>query len=208
MKIIIIDDDVLVSSALKTIIEANEGFAVLATGNSGREAIELYKKHSPDIVLMDIRMNDINGLDAAEEIIRHDSKAKILFLTTFADDEYIIKSLQIGSKGYILKHQYNSLIPALTAVHSGQTVFGDEIISKIPKVLTNQKQKADYQSYGLTQKEYQIIELISKGYSNKEIATELYLSEGTLRNYISIILEKLNLRDRTQIAIFYFTHLQ
>lgn len=207
MKLIIIDDDVLVSSSLKTIVEANEGFNVVATGNSGRVAINLYKKHSPDIVLMDIRMNDINGLDAAEKIIEIDKKAKILFLTTFADDEYIIKSLQIGAKGYILKHQYNSIVPALTAVHSGQTVFGDEIISKIPTVLINHKNKDEYKNFGLSEKEFQIIELISKGYSNKEIASELYLGEGTLRNYISIILEKLCLRDRTQIAIFYFTHL-
>lgn len=207
MKIVIVDDDFLVSSSLKTIIEANEGFEVLATANSGEEAIRLYKEHQPDILLMDIRMGKISGLEAAEEILNTFTKAKILFLTTFADDEYIITALKIGAKGYILKQHYNNIIPALNAVYSGQNVFGEEITSKLPSFMSNQVNKKDYQDYGISDKEFEIINLISKGFSNKEIANELYLSEGTIRNYISVILENLELRDRTQLAIFYFKHL-
>ncbi|TCT16050.1 LuxR family two component transcriptional regulator [Natranaerovirga pectinivora] len=207
MKIIIVDDDSLVSLSLKTIIEANEGFEVLAIANSGEEAVRLYKEHQPDIILMDIRMGEMSGLEAGEEILKRFTKAKILFLTTFADDEYIIKALKIGAKGYILKQHYNCIIPALNAVYSGQNVFGEEIINKLPAVMSNQGKKEDYQSYGILDKEFEIITWVSKGLSNKEIAQELYLGEGTVRNYISGILEKLGLRDRTQLAIFYFNHL-
>lgn len=207
MKIIIVDDDILVSSSLKTIIEANVGFEVLAVANSGEEAINLYKKHQPDILLMDIRMGKLNGLEAAEEILTTFPDGKVLFLTTFADDEYIIKALKIGAKGYILKQHYNSIIPALNAVYSGQIVFGEEIMNKLPSVMTNQVKKKNHQDYGILDKEFEIISFVSKGLSNKEIAKELYLSEGTVRNYISTILEKLELRDRTQLAIFYFNHL-
>lgn len=208
MKIIIVDDDILVSSSLKTIIEANDGFEVLAVANSGEEAIKLYKEHQPDILLMDIRMGKMNGLEAAEEILNTFPCAKVLFLTTFADDEYIIKALKIGAKGYILKQHYNSIVPALNAVYSGQNVFGEEIINKLPTVMTSRINKKDYRDYGILDKEFEIISLVSEGLSNKEIAKELYLSEGTVRNYMSVILEKLELRDRTQLAIFFFNHLQ
>lgn len=207
MKIVIVDDDILVSSSLKTIIEAENGFEVLAVANSGEDAIKLYEVYQPDIILMDIRMGNINGLEAAEEILNTFPNGRVLFLTTFADDEYIIKALKIGAKGYILKQHYNSIIPALNAVYSGQNVFGEEIINKLPSVMTNQANKKNYQDYRILDKEFEIISLVSKGLSNKEIAKELYLSEGTVRNYISVILEKLELRDRTQLAIFFFNHL-
>jgi len=207
MEIVIVDDDTLVSSSLKTIIEANEGFEVLAIGNSGEDAIRIYKEQQPDILVMDIRMDKMSGLEAAEEIIKAFKNAKILFLTTFADDEYIIKALNLGAKGYILKQHYNSIIPTLNAIYSGQNVFGEQIINKLPSVISNQVNKRNYLEYGLLDKDYEIITWVSKGLSNKEIAKELYLSEGTVRNYISIILEKLDLRDRTQLAIFYFNRL-
>ncbi|SHF22928.1 response regulator [Alkalibacter saccharofermentans] len=207
MNIIIVDDDKLVSSSLKTIIESNENFNVLATADCGEDAIALYDIHHPDILLMDIRMGEMSGLEAAEKILKAYPKAKILFLTTFADDEYIIKALKIGAKGYLLKQHYNSIIPALSSVYSGQNVFGEEITSKLPSVMSNNHKKCNYSDHGILDKEYEIITLVSKGLSNKEIAKELFLSEGTVRNYISIILEKLKLRDRTQLAIFYFNHL-
>lgn len=207
MKIVIVDDDILVSSSLKTIIEAKGGIEVLAVGNSGEEAIKLYKEYQPDILLMDIRMENVNGLEAIEEIIEKFPNAKVIFLTTFADDEYIINALRLGAKGYILKQDYNSILPALNAVYSGQSVFGDEIINKLPSVINNKVNKKDYKEYGILDREFEIISFVSKGLSNKEIAKELYLSEGTVRNYISIILEKLELRDRTQLAIFFFNNI-
>ena len=207
MDIIIIDDDKLVRMSLKTIIEASSDIKVLATGESGEEAIKLYSEHHPDILLMDIRMGGMTGIDAAKEILKASPDARILFLTTFADDEYIITALKIGAKGYILKQHYDAIVPALTAVFEGHSVFGEEIISKIPSIMTSETAKKDCADFGLVDKELEIIELVSEGLSNKEISSKLFLSEGTIRNYISIILEKLCLRDRTQLAIFYFKNL-
>lgn len=206
MKIVIVDDDILVAKALKTIIEASGEISVVATGNDGCEGIALYKQYKPDILLMDIRMQKMTGIEAAEKILSEYHDAKILFLTTFSDDEYITKSLQIGVKGYILKQNYDKIIPALEAVNDGHNVFGDEIISKLPQLLvkSSKNQKNDF---GLNEKEIEIISYIAKGLSNKEISSQLCFSEGTIRNYISIILEKLSLRDRTQLAIFYYNNL-
>ena len=206
MKIVIVDDDILVAKALKTIIETSGEISVVATGNDGSDGIALYKQYKPDILLMDIRMQKMTGIEAAEKILSEYHDAKILFLTTFSDDEYITKSLQIGVKGYILKQNYDKIIPALEAVNDGHNVFGDEIISKLPQLLvkSSKNQKNDF---GLNEKEIDIISYIAKGLSHKEISSQLCFSEGTIRNYISIILEKLSLRDRTQLAIFYYNNL-
>lgn len=205
MKIVIADDDCLVAEALKTILEVNEDIEVQGLGADGREAYELYRKYKPDVLLMDIRMKNMDGLEASEKILKEFPEADILLLTTFLDDEYIVKALQLGAKGYLLKQDYGSILPALRAVYSGQTVFGTEIISKLPGLL-QEKQEFDYGSRGIGDRELEIIRLISEGYSNKEIASELFLSEGTVRNYLSSILDKLGLRDRTQVAVFYYQH--
>ncbi len=204
MKIVIVDDDKLVTLSLSTIVKADAGIEVLATGADGTEAIALYERYAPDILLMDIRMQTMTGLEAAEQILSRHSHARILFLTTFADDEYIIKALKIGAKGYLLKQNFESIVPALYAVYSGQTVFGDDIIAKLPSLIGDRQAPQSLASFGLTEKEREIIELVAQGLSNREIATQLYLSEGTVRNSISVILDKLALRDRTQLAIFYY----
>ncbi len=205
MNIVIIDDDMLVTSALKAILEASGTVKVLEAGSNGSDAIKLYEKHKPDILLTDIQMKGISGLEATETILKKYPEAKILLLTTFLDDEYIIQALKLGAKGYLLKHNYESILPALEAVYSGQSVFGTEIISKIPELL-NSVPKFDYTSYDINERELKVIELIADGLSNKEIAARLYLSEGTVRNYLSTILEKLELHNRTQLAIFYYKH--
>lgn len=203
MKIVIIDDDKLVSLSLKTILEATGEIQVLELGQNGQEAIALYQKHKPEVLLMDIRMEVMSGLEAAEQILRQDPSANILFLTTFLDDEYIVRALRLGAKGYILKQNFESLLPALKAVANGQSVFGNEIITRLPDFLS-QTRVFDYSTQGITEKELRIIELVAEGLSNREIASQLFLSEGTVRNYLSSILEKLDLRDRTQLAVFYY----
>lgn len=203
MKIVIVDDDKLVCSALKRIVES-EGIKVLATGQNAQEAVKLYKQYHPDILLTDIRMGDMTGIEAGKVILEKDPTAKIIFLTTFKDEEYIVKALAMGAKGYILKQDFECIVPALKAVNAGQNIYGDEIVSQLPKMLS--REVKDKEEYDLTEREFEIVVLVAEGLSNKEIAAKLFLSEGTVRNYISIILEKLFLRDRTQLAIFYYKH--
>ena len=205
MKVIVIDDDRLVSVSLKTILEADPEIEVVALGNSGGEAVVLYNEYKPDILLMDIRMDGMTGLEAGELILAEDRDARILYLTTFLDDEYIIKALKIGAKGYLLKQAFESIVPALKAVYSGQSVFGDEIVTKIPMLLGGEA-AVDFFAYSISERDLEIIEGVAQGLSNREISETLFLSEGTVRNYISNILDKLELRDRTQLAIFYFNH--
>jgi len=204
MRVLIIDDDNLVSLSLKTILEASGQVEVAGLGSSGTEAISLYEELKPDILLMDIRMEGMTGLEAGSQILSDHSEAKILFLTTFSDDEYIVKALHMGAKGYILKQNFESIVPALSAVHNGQTVFGDEITEKLPELMNHSSKEPDFSKHDITEKEMEIIRLVADGLNNKEIAESLFLSEGTVRNYLSTILEKLGLRDRTQLAIVYY----
>lgn len=197
MKIIIVDDDYLVVNSLKTIVEANN-IKVLALGYNGYEAIDLYNKYQPDLILMDIRMEQLSGIDSAREILSKDPKARILLITTFEDDEYISEALALGCKGYILKQNIKGIIPAINAVHSGNLVFDSKIVSKI------QGQTKKDIHIDLSARELDILLLVAEGMNNREIASELYLSEGTIRNYISVMLDKLDLRDRTQLAIYYY----
>lgn len=205
MRIVLIDDDQLVCMSLKMILEADSDITVAAIGNDGTEALPLYKQHNPDVLLMDIRMKGMNGTDALAELVKEYPDAKVLFLTTFVDDEYIVKALELGAKGYIVKQNYENIVPALKAVHSGQNVYGTEVMEKIPDLMKN-GDSFDYSACDISEKEYEIITLVADGLSNKEIASNLYLSEGTVRNYLSSILEKLELRDRTQLAVFYYQH--
>lgn len=212
MNIVVVDDDGIIALSLKTILEAG-GQTVQALGNDGEQAVLLYEQYHPDILLMDIQMKPVNGLDAAQRIRKKDSNAKILFLTTFKDDEYIRKALEVGAKGYILKQDFEGILPALLAVQSGQSVFGGEIVSKLPAISHTEKEnlfqnwKDYYSQKDISEKELEIIRLVADGLSNKEIAASLFFSEGTVRNYLSNILEKLNLRDRTQLAVYYYKHL-
>ena len=203
MNILLVDDDPFVALSLKTILEAQPDLTVVATGSNGHDAINLYEQHTPDVLLMDIRMEQMNGLEAASAILGKHPNAKILLLTTFSDDEYILKAIQLGAKGYIIKQAFECIAPALYAVQNGQTVFGEEIMDKIP-ILMSSSSNLDPAKFDLTDKEFSIIELVADGLNNKEIATKLFLSEGTVRNYISNILLKLDLRDRTQLACFYY----
>lgn len=203
MNVLIVDDDIFVSGALKTILESSGDITVPATGSDGKEAVELFRRYHPDVLLMDIRMKEVSGLDAAAEILKEFPDARILLLTTFSDDEYIVRALKLGAKGYLLKQDYSSILPALRAVYSGQTVFGHEIVSKIPELIQSGS-SFNYREHDISEREQEIIRLIADGLSNKEIAGRLFLSEGTVRNYLSSVLDKLHLRDRTQVAVFYY----
>ncbi|MEY8534934.1 response regulator transcription factor [Blautia pseudococcoides] len=207
MKVIIVDDDPFVCISLKTILQAEPDIEVCASGNSGEAAVRLYEDMRPDILLMDIQMGDFSGLDAGAEILEKHPEARILFLTTFSDDEYIVRALRIGAKGYLIKQDIETIAPALRSVMSGQSVFGSEIVTRIPKMM-ERSGSIDLSRYGILDREMDVIELVAKGLNNKEIAQSLYLSEGTVRNYLSAILDKLSLRDRTQLAVFYYKNME
>lgn len=213
-KVVLIDDDQLVTISLKTILESGGNISVEAIGKDGNEAFSLYEKYEPDVLLMDIQMQQQSGLSAAEEILKKYPEAKILLLTTFRDDEYIVSALRIGAKGYILKQDFEAIEPAVLAVAGGQTVFGGEVMERIPGLLPGvgneekevpAEEMADvFKEKGISEKEFAIIEGVAEGLNNKELADSLFLSEGTVRNYLSTILEKLELRDRTQLAVYYW----
>ena len=200
IRTILIDDDFLVVQALETIVSSHSNIEVVATGNDGNQALELYRQHQPDLLLMDIRMKDCTGLEAARDILSKFPNANILFITTFKDDEYINKALSIGCRGYILKQNIKGILPAIEAVMSGQLVFDSNIVAAIqPRHI-----RSDIEH--LSERENQLLKLVAEGLNNKEIADVMYLSEGTVRNYLSLLLEKLHLRDRTQLAIYYYKH--
>jgi len=202
LRILIADDDRLVCQSINIILQSKEGVEVAGLAYSGEEAIERYRELRPDILLMDIRMGGMTGLEAAERILTEFRQARIIFLTTFSDREYIIKALALGAKGYLIKQNIESIPPALSAVMAGQSVFGGEIIAAASGLI-GQTARPPLSSFGLTEREIEVITEVSAGRSNKEIADKLFLSEGTVRNYLSAVLQKLNLRDRTQLAIFY-----
>ncbi len=202
MKVLVVDDDPLVCQSLKTILQAESKIEVVGVAHDGARAIKLFQELQPDVLLMDIRMGEMTGLQAGEQILAQSPQARILFLTTFSDDEYVVRALRLGAKGYILKQDFESIVPALYAVYKGQSVFGNAIVSKLPRLLREEK-CVDLTEFGINEKEQRLIEGVAKGLNNREIARTLYLSEGTVRNYLSGILERLELRDRTQLAVFY-----
>lgn len=197
MNIIIVDDDALVVSALTTIVES-AGHTVIETGSSGREAVQLFESHQPDLLMADIRMENMTGLDASKVILDKYEDANILLITTFKDDEYISEALRVGCKGYLLKDNFNGIIPAVQAIEAGNMVFDSDIVKSMSAASSSKNLDE------LSDREQDILELVAEGLNNKEIAGKLYLSEGTVRNYISQMLGKLELRDRTQLAVYYY----
>jgi len=193
-----VDDDLLVLNALSTIL-GKSGFEIVLATTDSKKAVETYKESEIDVVILDIRMKEVNGVDVAIEILNFDKDAKIMLLTTFNDRDDIIRALNKGVLGVILKDNVASLIPAIESVSLGNKILDNEL--NLKNLFNTTKKDFDL----LTQKEIEILEQIAKGLSNKEISEKLFLSEGTVRNYISGILEKLELRDRTQLAIYYYT---
>ena len=224
MKTAIVDDDQIVCSSLSTILKHTSTAQVLWTANSGSEAIKRYfasPASHPDVLLLDIQMDGMSGLEIAQEILRRDRATRILFLTTFSDREYIDDAIALGAKGYLIKQDVASVGPALQAVMAGQIVLGAEVLDKLSSKSgslhsprhagsgeSNQlgatlepTQLAQGVPADLSKREREIAALVAQGLDNHQIAAALFLSEGTVRNRISTILAKLNMTNRTQLAI-------
>ena len=204
IRVIVVDDDPFVCASLETILNAQDDLEVVAKGTSGPEAVSLYEAHLPDVVLMDIQMVGGDGLSAAEQIIAAHADARVLFLTTFADDDYIVRALHLGAKGYLIKQNVTDIAPAVRAVAAGQNVLGDEVVGHISRTPETRVSTDGFAKLGLTEREIEVVELVAQGLDNHEIAAELFMGEGTVRNHISAILQKLQLKNRKQIAVMYY----
>ncbi|WP_291584460.1 response regulator transcription factor [Clostridium sp. UBA6640] len=202
IKILIADDDELIRESLKIILNMNEEFSVVDTANNGLEAVKACLREEIDVALLDVRMPVMNGVEALKEIVSKCS-TKTLILTTFDEDEYIKDALKYGAMGYLLKNNSPEKIKnAIYTVLNGNIVLQDTIIKKI--INPDKENQSNFDDKNkFTEREKEIIKLISEGLSNKEIALNLYISEGTVKNYISSILDKTCLNHRTQIAIYY-----
>lgn len=222
MRVLVIDDDAIVAQSLQTILSAQGDIEVVGVGSSGADAVRLSCETAADIVLMDIQMPGVDGLTGAERILGRDPDARIVFLTTFADDEYIVRALRMGARGYLIKQDIVQIAPALRSVMAGMSVLEGRIVER--GLLSARKEdpakaggggapvRGERIAYadrpdlfaGLSEREWEVVEAVAEGMDNAEIADAVFMSAGTVRNHISAILAKLGLRNRTQIAVAYF----
>lgn len=211
IKILIADDQELIRQSLEIVLSTKHDFLVTGTVKSGRETIAAVRREQPDVILMDIRMPEMDGVQCTSIIKEVYPQIKIIMLTTFDDDEYVFSALKYGASGYLLKGiSMDELTQAVRTVVAGGTLINPDVASKMVKIfgkMARQEHPAcihvePYAIEELVETEWEIIKQIGRGKSNKEISSELAFSEGTVRNYISTILSKLDLRDRTQLAIW------
>ena len=209
IKILIADDQELIRESLKIILDMNVDMEVVGLAENGHKVLELVGKNIPDVILMDIRMPELDGVLCTKAVKEKYPRVKIIILTTFDDDEYVYYALKYGASGYLLKGcSVQELNAAIHTVMAGNSILNKNIITTVVKLFNQMAQKnitMEVDADGvkeLTSTEQKITYLVGKGLSNKEIAKKLFLSDGTVRNGLSSALSKLNLRDRTQLAIW------
>jgi len=216
VKVMVVDDQQLMRDGISSLLSIQEGIEVIGTAANGQEAIEQALVLTPDVILMDVRMPVMNGIAATEQIRRQLSTCQVLMLTTFDDEEDIVKALIAGASGYLLKDiPAQDLAQAVRLAHRGIYQLEPSIAGKLVGVLNKQagsspaapaKKESSAQTvaaqFDLTEREMEVLQLIATGATNREIAEELVVSEGTVKNHVSNILSRLGLRDRTQAAIF------
>ncbi|WP_055666773.1 response regulator transcription factor [Desnuesiella massiliensis] len=206
INIAIADDEMLIREGLKIILGSDDNINIVGLCENGEEALELCKKEQIDVMLLDINMPVCNGVMATKLIKKECKNTKIMILTTFKDEEYIIDAIKFGAHGYILKDtSYDVILEGIKSVHKGNVVVHPEIAAKMvaSKELSQEALTENIKAkYRITDRELEIIINIGLGLSNKEIAKKLFVAEGTVKNYITEILAKMELRDRTQLAIF------
>lgn len=202
IKVLLVDDQSLIRQGLKALLELEPDLEVVGDAENGEIAIHLIEELSPDVVLMDIRMPIMDGVAATWEIQKRFPGIKVLVLTTFDDDEYVKAALQNGAMGYLLKDTPSEeLAVAIRAVYKGYTQLGPGIVKKLLTQFSSVTPPPPSLAE-LTPREKEVLRLIATGANNREIAQQLYISEGTVKNHVTNILNRLDLRDRTQAAIF------
>lgn len=205
IKILLVEDQTIVRNGLKMIIEQDEKYVIVGEASNGLEALEIVGKKQVDLVLMDIRMPEMNGIEATKKIKDQYPHMKIIILTTFDDDEYAYETLKDGANGFLLKSSEPAkLLSSIQSVMEGGLVLQEDVAAKLmPKLLKQTvSSNGPTQNIPLTERELEIVKLIGEGKTNKEIANRLFLSVGTVKNHITHILQELDLRDRTQLAIY------
>ncbi len=210
INILLVDDQNLIRQGLKALLELEPDLQVIGEAENGQIAIDLVKKLQPNIVLMDIRMPIMDGVTATKEICRQFPDVNILVLTTFDDDTYVSAAIKYGARGYLLKDTPSEEIAdAIRAVDRGYTHLAPGMMEKVIAGRVNDEPEVTLPSElaGLTPRELEVLKLIAVGANNREIATQLYISEGTVKNHVTNLLNRLNLRDRTQAAILAKTYL-
>lgn len=211
IKVLIADDIMILRQGLKAVLEMDNQIEVIALAENGKEAFEKCQVYHPDVVLMDMRMPDYDGAFGITSIKKECPKCRVLVLTTFDDEETIQKALESGADGYILKEMEDEkVIASVKSVYRGMSVFGDGVYQMMRKRMSSGRTSPQVQSFELeesfTKRDMDVIRLVAQGYDNKEIAEELFLAEGTVRNQISKVLDKLKLKDRTQLAVYAVKH--
>lgn len=206
IKVIIADDSDFVRDGMKIILDVDEDFEVIGVASNGKEAIELAKTAAPDVFLMDIQMPEMDGIEATKYIVENDL-GKVLILTTFDDDELVRQALRNGAKGYLIKnHTPEHLKQMIKSVYNGTGVMEGSILETLAAgEATPLVMREGFNAEGYSERELDIIKAVSEGLSNKEIAEKLFISEGTVKNYITNILSKEGLSHRTALAVYYLT---
>lgn len=203
IKIIIADDSDFVREGLRIILDMDEEFDIVGCAKDGSEAIKIATKNKVDIILMDLQMPVMDGIEATKEIVRR-ALGKVLVLTTFDDYDLVEKAIRNGAKGYLIKnHTPDKLKQMIKSLYNGVNVLDEKVFDKITKRVTSVS--GNFNSSLFTHRELEIIEAVAEGLSNKDIGSKLFISEGTVKNHISTILEKGQLSHRTQLAIYYLT---
>jgi DNA-binding NarL/FixJ family response regulator len=204
--VVLADDQALVRRGFRLILETEPGIEVVAEAEDGQQAIDAVRRHSPAVVLMDIQMPGLDGLEATRRILGQGSnQTRVLILTTFERDDYVFEALQVGASGFLLKTAPpEELLTAVRVVSQGEALLSPSVTRRVIQEVTRHQRRAPRSPDldRLTQRELEVLRLLAEGRSNAEIAAELYLSEATVKTHTSSILSKLGLRDRVQVVIF------